>query len=829
MGSQSLRVRAGARCCRLAAVLAGIALGLLASSVPAFATSNGAVQWGSLPTPLESPSGVVEVSAGGPDAALLDNGTVVQWRGGVPEPVSGLTGVTAISSGATSLLALLSDGRVMAVGWNEYGQLGDGNTEEHEGPVEVLGISDAIAVSSGEYGGMALLADGTVKAWGRNAHGELGQGSFEGPETCGFEACSDTPVTVTGLSGVTAIDAGATHELALLSDGTVRSWGNDTANYLGNGPEIFHGPNQDKPVEVAGLSGITAISAGLGESLALHEDGTVSAWGNNYAGQLGNNEPPINESLYRGLPVTVEGLSDAIAIASGGLDNMALRSDGTVVDWGRTNKFGADLGNGTNEPELCKLHPERGEEELNGWLCSRVPVPVSELTGVTSIAIGFESGPIASGPLSQRVTGVSPSTGGGGGGTEVTVTGTNFSGATAVHFGAAASPSFTVNSQTSITAEAPPGTGIVDVTVTTPEGTTPVTPRDSFRYAPAVSGTSPGKGPVSGGTEVTITGTNFTEVNAVRFGAETAAHMTVNSPTSITAEAPPGTGTVDVTVETTGGTSPTSAQDSFSYIAQPSIAALEPSAGPVASTIRIKGSDLAGATGVSFGATPAASLSEPNPGEIAAVVPTGTGTVDVRVTTVGGTSSVTAADQFTYTPSGPPPTITKLSPKKGVGAGGTHVVIHGTGLNNGAVAVEFGGVEAASFTVVSATAITAVSPPGASGTVDVTVTTIGGTSPIATGDRFEYLGTSVLEVAPNHGPRTGGTSVTITGSGFVPGTVATSFEFGKALATETDCTSSSICTARAPAQSKAGAVDVRAVVAQKTSKKNAPADHYTYE
>jgi IPT/TIG domain/Regulator of chromosome condensation (RCC1) repeat len=827
MSSQSLGLRACTRCRGLGAVLAGMVICLMVSAASASATSNGVVQWGALPTPLESPGGVAEVSAGGPYAALLDNGTVVQWRGGVPEPVSGLTEVTAISSGATSLLALLSDGRVMAVGWNEYGQLGDGNTEEHEGPVEVLGITDAVAVSSGDYGGMALLGDGTVKAWGDNANGELGQGSFYGPETCGFEACSDTPVTVPGLTGVKAIDAGATHELALLSDGTVRTWGNDTANALGEGAGSFYGTGQDKPVEVAGLSGITAVSAGLGESLALHEDGTVSAWANNYAGQLGDNKPPINESSRWSTPVTVEGLSDVVAIASGGWDNVALRSDGTVMDWGRNND-GDELGIGIRGPELCKLHPERDEEERNGWLCSRVPVPVSELTGVTSIAVAFEGGAIAAGPLSQRVTGVSPGTGGGGGGTEVTITGTNLSGATAVHFGAATSPSITVNSQTSITAEAPPGTGIVDVTVTTPEGTTPVSPRDSFRYASSVTAIGPGKGPASGGTEVAITGTNFTEVDAVRFGTEAAAHMTINSQTSITAEAPPGTGAVDVTVETTGGTSETSAQDIFTYIPQPSISALAPSAGIVAGTIRIKGSNLAGATGVSFGTTPATSFSEPNGGEIAAVVPKGIGTVDVRVTTVGGTSPITTADQFTYTPSGPVPTIAKLAPKKGVGAGGTRVVIHGTELKE-AVEVDFGGRAAEGFTVVSATEVTALSPPAASGIVDVTVTTTGGTSPISPADHFEYQGTSVLGVAPNHGSRSGGTSVTISGSGFVPGTTATSFKFGKVLATEIDCTSSSSCTASAPAQSKAGAVDVRAAVAKKTSKKNSPADRFTYE
>jgi PKD domain/IPT/TIG domain len=169
------------------------------------------------------------------------------------------------------------------------------------------------------------------------------------------------------------------------------------------------------------------------------------------------------------------------------------------------------------------------------------------------------------------------------------------------------------------------------------------------------------------------------------------------------------------------------------------------------------------------------------------------------------------------------PTVSKLAPKGGPATGGTSVTLTGTGFT-GATSVKFGSTSA-SFTVNSSSSITATSPAGA-GTVDVTVTTPHGTSATSASDRFKYGAGTVTGVSPNTGPKAGGTSVTITGSGFALGS-ATSFLFGKASATSVNCGSSTSCTAVAPAASKSGAVDVRSVVAGKKSKKNAPADHFT--
>jgi len=117
----------------------------------------------------------------------------------------------------------------------------------------------------------------------------------------------------------------------------------------------------------------------------------------------------------------------------------------------------------------------------------------------------------------------------------------------------------------------PPGTGTVDVTVTTANGTSPTSVADQFTYVavPTVTGVSPGTGSGAGGTSVTITGTNFTGVTNVNFGGFAAASFTVNSATSITATTAAGTGTVHVTVTTAGGTSTMSAADQFTYTAVP--------------------------------------------------------------------------------------------------------------------------------------------------------------------------------------------------------------------------------------------------------------------
>ena len=175
------------------------------------------------------------------------------------------------------------------------------------------------------------------------------------------------------------------------------------------------------------------------------------------------------------------------------------------------------------------------------------------------------------------VAGISPNSGPAAGGTSVTITGTGFTGATGVDFGTTAATGVTVVSATTITADSPPGTGTVDVTVLTPAGTSAASAADRFTYtavavaAPTVTGISPSSGPAAGGTLVTITGTGFSGATGVDFGTTAATDVTVVSATTITADSPAGTGLANVTVTTSAGTSAISAADQFTYVAAPSV------------------------------------------------------------------------------------------------------------------------------------------------------------------------------------------------------------------------------------------------------------------
>ena len=422
------------------------------------------------------------------------------------------------------------------------------------------------------------------------------------------------------------------------------------------------------------------------------------------------------------------------------------------------------------------------------------------------------------------VTGVAPSSGSAAGGTAVTITGTGFGSADGVTFGGSPATAVVVASATTITAVSPSGSGTVDVTVSTPFGTSPSTSSDHFTYRglPVVVGIIPSSGTTSGGTPVVISGTGFTGATAVAFGAAAAAAFTVNSPTQITATSPAGTGTVDATVTTPGGTSVAVPTDAFTYGAVPAVDAVVPSSGPIAggTPVTITGSNLTGATGVTFGATAAASFTVTSGTQITATVPPGTGAVDVRVTALGGTSPVVPGDTFTYVL---PPAVTGLSTVSGPVAGGTSTVINGFSLC-GVTAVQFGSGASSTFAVNgSCTQVTAVSPPGI-GTADVTVTTPGGTSPSTVLDQFTYRPVpAVAGISPGSGPQSGGTAVSVIGSGFVG---AASVLFGTIPASSFAVVSPTQITAIAPAGT--GTVDV-AVATSGGSSPSLAGDRFAYE
>jgi alpha-tubulin suppressor-like RCC1 family protein len=256
-----------------------------------------------------------------------------------------------VSVGTQYVCAVLSDGGAACWGYNLFGQLGDGTQTTALTPVPVKGLTGATAISAGNTSTCALLANGTVDCWGFNQEGELGNG--------GPKLGSTTPVAVPGLSGVTGIAVGWTHVCALLSGGTVTCWGDNTYGQLGNATTMTQSPT---PVAVPGLMGVKALSGNWDTTCALLGDGTVTCWGEDPTGQSG----PL-------APKAVQGITGATAVSAGGDVVCALRNDGTLETWGE-NFDGTNYGIlGTGPAQTQFVWP---------------PLPVLGLTGVTAVTAG---------------------------------------------------------------------------------------------------------------------------------------------------------------------------------------------------------------------------------------------------------------------------------------------------------------------------------------------------------------------------------------------------------------------------------------------------------
>ena len=265
------------------------------------------------------------------DRGQLGDGTTIN-RDTPVAPMGLSSGVEAISAGNDYTCALTTEGRVTCWGTNGIGELGNDTTGDHPKPVDVsiLG-SQILTISAGSSHTCAVTREGSAICWGWNASGQLGDGTM---------ALQSGPEKVSGLKlRVGTITAGGMHTCALTEQGSVTCWGDNSSAQLGNGTM----QNQPLPVELNELSsGIQAISAGHGHTCALTTEGSVTCWGNNSSGQLGN-----GTTRDRYTPVGVGGLSSGVqAIVSRGAEHTcALTVAGGVMCWG--NNESGQLGDGT--------------------------------------------------------------------------------------------------------------------------------------------------------------------------------------------------------------------------------------------------------------------------------------------------------------------------------------------------------------------------------------------------------------------------------------------------------------------------------------------------
>ncbi len=445
------------------------------------------------------------------------------------------------------------------------------------------------------------------------------------------------------------------------------------------------------------------------------------------------------------------------------LPSEGLPAGGNTVEIQGANLEGAEeVKFGTQNATITEDRPFRIEVKAPaGSGTVDVTVKNSYGTSATGVKYSYVT------PPAPTVTSISPSSGDGKGGTEVTLKGTGFSTAEAVKFGAATASIVKAVSASEMVVSAPAGSGTVDVTVIGPGGTSATSEADRYRYlgAPVVTGVSPSATREKTFHLVTITGTGLGSATHVKFGSVgSASGIEVVSDTKIrvTSPAEPA-GTVDVTVESPHGTSATSAADRFTYLPPPVVTGVSPSSGPDygGNTVTVTGSGFLQVEAIVIGFNEKASFKVESEHEIAVTLPSSQPdhTVDLLVRTLAGTSEEVPADRYTFLPA---PSVSGLTPSIGSKAGGTEVQINGRNLEH-ATGVQFAGTPA-SFEETEH-GLVATSPPG-TGTVDVTVTTAEGTSPVVAGDRFEYVDPPVISgISPERVDTGGNASVPITISG----------------------------------------------------------------
>lgn len=270
-------------------------------------------------------------ASGNTPCALLTTGQVACWG----QPLSGINGTLPAP------VPLDGPARALAVGSSELCAVLTSGAVQCVGPNyygqggnggtgPVAGISTGSAVAMGYSFGCALLASGAVDCWGIDSFGMLG---------AAFDAgSSPVPIQVAGISGATAISAGSVHACALLGDGTVSCWGG------GGGDQLDNLTNSNPtPVPIGGVAGARAIASGGYETCVIEGDGGVLCWGDDQANDLGN----TSAFLYPEQPFAVQGLAGpATAISVGASHACAVLSTGggTVACWGADNH--GELGNG---------------------------------------------------------------------------------------------------------------------------------------------------------------------------------------------------------------------------------------------------------------------------------------------------------------------------------------------------------------------------------------------------------------------------------------------------------------------------------------------------
>ena len=219
-----------------------------------------------------------------------------------------------IAAQRSHYIVLHTDGTVSTVGNNTGGQLGLGDSVHRNAPDKVRGVADVVAVATGDRHTLLLHADGTVSAAGNNMDGELG---------LGHNAPRPSPAKIPGVRDVRAIAAGCSHSALLHTDGTVSTFGWNMCGQLG----LRDTENRNAPEKIPDLTDARAIATGRFCTLVLHKDATVSICGNNEEGGAPSADDAKNKNVIA--LTKIPGLVDVRAM-SYSTHGLFVHDDGTV-------------------------------------------------------------------------------------------------------------------------------------------------------------------------------------------------------------------------------------------------------------------------------------------------------------------------------------------------------------------------------------------------------------------------------------------------------------------------------------------------------------------
>ena len=315
--------------------------------VPTGAPAVARAETAPAPPPIDAsfraeprPGGCLSLGGEGNLLVRIADGSVqfyerVRWtkKGLVPldspafRRVDGITDAVAVAESGTHHLVLRRNGTILAWGENGHGQVGSDRAIERkfgrafpkdvETPLPVDGISGVVDIAVGASHSVALLADGTIRTWGWGDRGIPGDGRME------VKTDRLSPSTVTGIGNAVDVVAGGEHTFALLSDHTVRGWGSGWSapgyySLLGNGRE----GDTAVPLPVVDVPEVRQIATSAFSAIVLLADGTVKAWGT----PTGFYQPERTEWMNSKLPVPVPGIRNAVAVSP----YLILLADGTV-------------------------------------------------------------------------------------------------------------------------------------------------------------------------------------------------------------------------------------------------------------------------------------------------------------------------------------------------------------------------------------------------------------------------------------------------------------------------------------------------------------------